>query len=145
MTPAAASNERERAHRSAHRKQIFDEALTGDAIPRYAAYPGLGEKWLQQDALPIRVDFFRQITEKIVRGFTYVQDQKFIEPPYRVTFMPPSTLGDIEDMLDQSGETYARAPGIVIRRVVAQDDGISSLHQIELWGQLKMYAWVTRD
>ncbi len=145
MTPDAASTERERAHRAKHRQQILDAALTGDAIPRYAAYPGLGEKWLQEDALPIRVDLFRHITEKIVRGFTYVADQKFIEPPYGVTFMPPNDLTDIQDTLDQFGATHAREPGIVIRRALAEDDGTSSLLQIKLWGQLTMYAWVTRD
>ena len=85
------------------------------------------------------------MTEKVVRGFTYAQDRKFIEPPYRVTFFPPDRAAHFLDALDQFGETYDRAPGIVIRHVLAEDDRMSALFEIELWQQFKMYASVDRQ
>jgi hypothetical protein len=38
---------------------------------------------------------------------------------------------------------YAREPGLVVRRAVAPEDGISAVFAITLWQRFKTYASVT--
>jgi hypothetical protein len=148
-TPAAGKNERDRNARAALRKRVLDEALEAAGFPEEAVYPGMGDRWghPREAQLPvlIRADSFDRLTEKIVRGIFYVADRKFIEPPFAVESfaLDPSVGEPIREIVDKFGVTYAREPGIVVRRAVTED-GISSLFEIEFWGQLKRYATVLR-
>jgi hypothetical protein len=149
-TPASGKDERDRNVRAALRKRVLDEALEAAAAAETAVYPGMGERWRrpreEQLAVRIPADGLYRLTEKIVRGIFYVADQKFIEPPFAVEVFPldPSVSGPIREILDKFGVTYAREPGIVVRRAVTPEDGISSLFEIEFWGQFKTYASVTK-
>jgi hypothetical protein len=146
-TPAAGKDERDRNVRAALRKRVLDEALEAAAAPECAVYPGMGERWgrPREDQLAVRIseDGFHRLAEKIVRGIFYVVDRKFIEPPFAVESFPldPSTSRPVREVLDRFAVTYAREPGIVVRRAVTED-GVSSLFEIEFWRQLKRYARV---
>src|SRR5262249_570664 len=113
-------------------------------------YPGLGERGgrPREDQLAVRVpaDSFRRLTEKIVRGIFYVEDGKFIEPPFAVEFLAlDSRVGkSVREVIEKFGTTYAREPGVAVRRAVAPEDGMSSMFEIEFWGQCKTYAFVIR-
>jgi hypothetical protein len=123
----------------------------GDAIPQTGVYLGLGKRTagpLEEDvAVLVPTESFHRITEKIVRGIFYLEDGKFIEPPYKIEFfaLDPSVAGSIRTVIDRFGTEYAREPGIVVRRAVAPEDGISSIFEIEFWHQFKTHAFVTRD
>jgi hypothetical protein len=149
MNPDDAASERDRNIRAALRRRVLSEALQGEA--RDGTYPGMGEKWgrplKEQVAVLIPADSVRRIAEKIVRGIFYVEDGKFIEPPYTIDFFPldPSNEKYIRQPIDRFGKTYAREPGIVVGRVVTPEDGMSSLFEVVLWHQFKMYAWVGVD
>jgi hypothetical protein len=148
--PSAGRNERDRGARAALRQRTLNEALEGTAIPEEGIFPGLGERWdrpqKDQVAMLIPADSFRRLTEKIVRGIFYVVDGKFIEPPFVIEFfaLDPSVGKSIREVIDKFGTTYAREPGIVVRRAVAPEDGTSSFFEIEFWRQFKTYASVTR-
>ena len=130
MKPAEAKNERDRNIRDALRKRILSEALEGDAIPSSGTFPGMEEKWgrprSDQVAIRIPAASFRSTTEKIVRGIFYVEDQKYIEPPYAIEFfaLDAQTGNSIRELIDRFGATYAREPGIVVRRAVSHEDGL---------------------
>jgi hypothetical protein len=147
--PAAGKSERDRNARAALRKRALSEALEGAAIPQIGIYPGLGEKWgrRQEDQLALLVpaDSFRRLTEKIVRGIFHVEDGKFIEPPFAVEFLAldPSNGNLVREVIDKFGAIYAREPGVIVRRAVAREDGMSSMFEIEFFGgQFKTYAFV---
>jgi hypothetical protein len=149
-TPEAGKDERDRRVRAALRKRVLDEAVQAASFPKEVVYPGMGDRWggppEDRLALLIPADGFHRLTEKIVRGIYYVMDNgKFIEPPFAVESFPlhPANSEQIRDILAKFGITYAREPGIMVRRAVT-DDGTSSLLEIELWGQVKIYAAVTR-
>jgi hypothetical protein len=113
-------------------------------------FPGLGDRWNipgERTAILIPVDSFKRVTEKIVRGIFYIEEKRFIEPPYRVEFFVLFNEGAafIEQILDKFGTVYAREPGVVVCRAVAPEDGISSLFAIEFWKQFKTYASVTSN
>jgi hypothetical protein len=151
MNPDDTESERDRNIRAALRRRVLSEALRGEAIPPDGTYPGMGEKWgrplEEQVAVLIPADSVRRIAEKIVRGIFYVEDNKFIEPPYTIDFFPldPSNEKYIRQPIDRFGKIYAREPGIVVGRVVAPEDGMSSLFEIVLWRQFKMYVSVEVD
>jgi hypothetical protein len=96
-------------------------------------------------ALLIPAESFRRITEKIVRGIFYIEEEKFIEPPYEIDFFALAEEAALswEQVLDKFGTVYAREPGIFVHRAVPPEDGISALFAINFWQQFKTYASVT--
>lgn len=148
-TPAAGKNERDRNARAALRKRVLDEAVEAATYPEEAIYPAMGVRGgiPKEDHLAVvmPVETFDRLTEKIVRGIFYLADKRFIEPPFVVHSFPlhPAASGPIQELIETFAKTYAREPGIIVRRAVT-DDGISSLLEIEFWGQLKRYATVLR-
>jgi hypothetical protein len=79
------------AARAALGRKISSEILQDDQIPNHGIYPNLGAQRgshsPSQMALMIPAEFFRRITEKVVRGITYLEDGRFIEPPHRIHFL----------------------------------------------------------
>jgi hypothetical protein len=148
MKPEFAKDERDRAARAARAKKLRKEMLTGTDIPRDAVYPGLGERWgrpLDQGiAFHIPANSFRRLTEKIVKGIYFLEDKKFLEPPYTIDFYAVSDEGaqPVKELLDRFGRLYAREPGVVVRRMVPEDEPMSSIFEITIWAQFKMYASV---
>lgn len=148
MKPDDAKSSRDAAIRTAVGRRILSQAIEGDEIPNTGIYPGMGEKWnrprAEQTAIMIPAQSFRKITEKIVRGVFFIEDNKFIEPPYVISFyaLDASVGNSIRATIDRFGTVYAREPGIVVRRAVTPDDNISSFFEIEFWKHFKTYASV---
>ena len=74
--------------------------------------------------LPIPVEYFTLIAVKVVRGLFFVEEQRFIEPPYTIDHY----VYDEEEarrskrLLAKFGAIYAREPGLIVHRAVAVDD-----------------------
>lgn len=148
IDPSAGKNERDANARLAKRIEILGSVLSGDDIPKSGIYPGLGDRWSQpteqQNAVTIPARHFRRITEKIVRGIFYLNDGRYVEPPYTVTHYALTETGaaEIEQALSDHGEQFAHEPGIIVRRAVAHEDKTSSFFSIEIWRTFKLYASV---
>lgn len=150
LNPAVARNERDAHHRLGRRKRIIEQALHGDQIPDHGIFPGLHDRWParpdERIAILIPKDSFDRITEKIVRGIFYVEDGIFIEAPYAIDFYVFSEEAmPWTDELNKWGKVYAREPGIIVRRAVSTEDGVSSLFEITFWKQFKTYASVSKQ
>jgi hypothetical protein len=148
MKPEFAKNDRDRAARTARAKRLKNELLNGLDIPWAAVYPGFGERWgrSSQEAIGIRVpvESIRRLSEKIVRGIYFLEDQKFIEPPFTIEFFALTDEGaePVKDILENFGSVYARGPGIVVRRAVPVDAPMNGIFEIQVWERFKMYASV---
>jgi hypothetical protein len=92
----------------------------------------------------VPADSFRRLTEKIVKGIYFLEEQKFLGPPYAIDFYVLSDEGaqPVKELLDRFGREYAREPGIVVRRAVPEDEPMSGIFEITIWAQFKMYASV---
>jgi hypothetical protein len=149
LKPAEARSERDAQHRHRKRAKILAEALEGDRIPDHGHYPGLDDRWKDipsdRTAILIPKQSFERITEKIVRGIVYIEEKRFIEPPCVIDFyaLPEDGIAPWKHALDRWGKVYAREPGIMVRRAVSHDDGVSSLFEITFWKQFRTYASVT--
>ena len=148
MKPEFAKDERDRAARAARAARLRSELLDGPEIPQSAVYPGLGERWGRPptQGLGVRVpaDSLRRLTEKIVRGIFFLEDNTFIEADHTIDFcaLAEDGAGPIKDVLNRFGREYAREPGIVVRRAVAEDQPMGAVFEIDIWAQFKMYASV---
>ena len=151
MKPECAKNPADKRARTALAKRITGGLLQGHQIPTEGIYPALGERWGRPRgtgiAVSISAESFRRITEKIVRGITYLESNRFIEPPHTVQFFALDDEGarPLRELAEAAGTTLAREPGIVVKRVVAPEDGISALYEIEFWKQFKTHAAVLND
>lgn len=148
IKPEAGKSERDRSARAARAARLGAQLIDGPAIPLQSVYPGLGERWGRPAGsgigIPIPAESFRRLTEKIVRGIYFIEHKKFIEPPYIIEFYALTDEGaePIKALIEQHGREYAREPGIVVRLAVPHDDPMSSLVEISIWAQVKMYASV---
>ncbi|MFN0313580.1 MAG: hypothetical protein ACKVQA_00885 [Burkholderiales bacterium] len=148
MNPEIAKDKRDRAARAARAARLRAELIDGSEMERSAVYPGLGERWGRQPAegLGIRVpaESLRRLTEKIVRGIFFLEDDTFLDSDHSIGFYALSDegAGPIKELLHRFGKEYARGPGIVVRRAVAVDRPTGGVFQIEIWGLFTMYASV---
>ena len=151
LDPASAHNDRDARARAADRQKILKQVLESQAIPRQAVYPGFGPHPDMPESehvgVPISATGLRRLTEKIVRGITYVHDRKFIEQPYRVELfvLPEEVTGPIEEMLARFGQKHERGPGITVARALVPEDRMTAVYGIEIWGRLKTYALLSRE
>ena len=148
MKPEFAKNGRDKAARTAKATWLRKELLSGPDIPISAVYPGLGERWgrSSQESLGIRVPAksFRCLTEKIVRGIYYLEDQMFIEPPLTIKFYALTDVGAerFKAILERFGCKYAQEPGIVVWCAVPEDAPMNGIFEIQIWEQFNIYASV---
>jgi hypothetical protein len=68
-------------------------------------------------------------------------------PPYEIDFfvLDGNPAQYWKSMLNKFGTTYAREPGIIVRRAVAPEDQLSSIFEVTFWQQFQLYASVTAD
>lgn len=149
VNPKLARDAVDRRARIALKDRLFSDMYVEGAIPENGIFPNLGERWNRAPdadlaAIRIPVHSFRRITEKIVRGITYLDQDKFIEPPYAVEFFALDDNGalPVREYITQHGTTLAHEPGIVVRHAVTPDDEVSALFEVEFWQQFKTYAIV---
>lgn len=148
LKPEFAKSQSDKRARAALAKRITSEMMQGQQISTLGVYPSLGERWGRPQgsgiALKIPAESFRRITEKIVRGITYIEGGRYIEPPHRVHFFALDDEGarPVRELVEIAGTTFAREPGIVVRRAVSPEDGVSALYELEFWKQFKTHAAV---
>ena len=149
LDPGAGRNARDAAVRASKRDHILSQSFRGADIPRQAIYPGFGPQPTQSEADQVAITIsargLKQLIEKVVRGFTYLEGGKLIEPTHAIENFVVNDAGasEFRAALDRFGTTYERPPGLRIRRAAIPEDRVSGIFEIEIWGQLKLYATVT--
>ena len=114
-------------------------------------YPGLVKPNNEQVAngipLLISANWIKAICEKIVRGHVYLEDNRFIEPPFMVRFYALDDEGakPIRDALAAHGRVFSRGDAIRLTRAKTEEQGFHALYEIVLWNQFGMFAVVTDD
>jgi hypothetical protein len=151
LDPTAGRDERDAAARLAKQKKVLAEIYKGQEIAGATVMPGLGERWgrplAEQQAIKIPGDKLMDMTKKIVRGHTYLDNNgTFIEPPYEIECYLPEEEGvkEVKALLDKSGQEYKREPGLLIRRAPVEGDTLTALYEITFWDQFKTYATVLK-
>lgn len=81
------------------------------------------------------------MTEKIVRGITFREDDAFIEPNQKIELFQvrDEDVKDVREMLTKAGKEFKREPGLVVRRARS---AAGDLYEITFWNQFKTYATV---
>jgi len=150
IDPAAAKSEGDAAARDARAKKLLREMFKGDEIKGKNIVPGLGERWgrsaEQQLAIAIPGDSFPAITEKIVRGLAYRENDEFIEPPYEIEcyLTEDENVKEVKELIENCGKEYKREPGLMIRRAPVEGDPLTALYEVTFWDQFKTYATVRK-
>ncbi|TAM44801.1 MAG: hypothetical protein EPN55_10055 [Gammaproteobacteria bacterium] len=151
LDPAYAKGQKDKRLRKARREKLLREVRSGEDVSTENIYPGFEEKWgrpaNEQRAIPLPAKSLRKLAEKITRGIFYIEDKKYIEHPYKIEFyaLRDSDTEPVVELLEKHGKMYARGPGIVVQRVVAPEDGISSIFGITVWDQFRMYVSVMKE
>jgi hypothetical protein len=147
INPKEARNDGDAAAREARAKKILGDLFKGEMIAGNNVVPGLNERWgrpiEQQLAIKIPEQSFPAITEKIVRGLVFREDDAYIEPPQTIEcfLAKEEGLDQVKEVLAARGKEFKREPGLSVRR--AQLDG-GDVYEITFWDQFKTYATVSK-
>jgi hypothetical protein len=112
-----------------------------------AKLPGLGERWdrplEEQLGISIPEDSLPAMTEKIVRGITFREDDAFIEPDQKIEcfLVKDEHVKEVKELLDRHAKKSKREPGLVVRRARS---AAGDLYEITFWDQFKTYATVSK-
>jgi len=135
---------------SAKKDQFLRNALYGNDIPTEGFYPefegSTENNNTKRMASLIEEKHIHKISEKIIRGMTYIEKKIFIPTPYSIGFSASneqSTTG-IRETLNKFATVLEIPPGVYLQHMF-ENDNISSVLYIELWGKLKMYAFVEKN
>lgn len=148
MKSGSGRNPRDKIIRERTAQKFVEKLAIGKRIPRYAAYPGLHERWARNDdegiAVFIPAHYFHRFAEKIIRAMYFLEKQRFIEFPYVFDFYALTDIDaePISTLLDQFGSEFALEPSIKIRIASPAEDPMISFAEITIWRQFKMYATV---
>lgn len=146
ISPECGRNKRDAAARLAKRERILGDRIIGNDIPDQGIYPGLGNRWNLPkkvlEAIKIPAESIRRVNEKIIRGIVLLEDKRYIEPPFKISFMAveEASAQPVKDLLIRHGQEYAREPGVRVQRAVAPENQLSSVYFIEIWEQFRMYG-----
>ena len=148
INPDAAKSDGDAAARDARAKKILREMYKGEELKGKNVVPGLGERWdrplEEQLGISIPEGSLPAMTEKIVRGITFREDDVFIDPDQEIKcfLVKDADVKDVKEMLDKAGKEFKREPGLVVRR--ARSAG-GDLYEITFWNQFKTYATVSKQ
>lgn len=147
ISPQLAKNEKDRLCRQDKHEKLMRESFSGANIPSRGVYPNLGDITNSDPsnllAFQIPAESIRKLNEKIIRGITFLEDNIYIEPPFKINFwaVEDSAAQSVIAFLKRFGKIYAREPGIVVCRVVVPTEGLA-LFSINIWNRFKMYGSV---
>jgi hypothetical protein len=147
---------KEKAHRVALLKKVFDEAKqlknSGDRVllPGAGPHPGFpGFPADEQLVITIPDDILRIVSEKIIRGCEYkLNDGAYVEEPLRVKiyFVHDKGAENLTAFLEKL-PVSSLGPGFEIRRGQsrAQEGDHVVLYRVTIWGTFKIYAAIDEE
>jgi hypothetical protein len=147
INPEAAKSEGDAAARDARAKKILREMYKGEELKGKDVVPGLGERWDRpiEEQLGIRIppESLPAMTEKIVRGITFREDNVLIGHDQKIEFylVKDEDVKEVKEMLNRAGKEFKREPGLVVRRARS---AAGDLYEITFWDQFKTYATVSK-
>lgn len=153
MDPRSGKNARDAGARAGKQKSLMEQValLSKQDIPEHSIYPGFGRPQDQprqeQVAIPVPKRAIDRLTDKIVRGLTYLEDGRFIEDTHVIECGPlhETSASELRETFAKFGKLYERKPGLSVDRCVTPEDGVSSMYRIEIWGQFRVYAFVVQE
>jgi hypothetical protein len=150
LDPSCGRTKADQLARELKKRKLLGMIRTGEQIPDYGIYPGLGERWgrsrEEQVALFVSARDLKKIAEKIVKGLAFIEDGHLLGENAEIVHHVVTTEGaaPIEEILSRFGKIYSRGPGIEVVRAVTQDDGISAFYKITIWGEFVMYVSIIK-
>jgi len=146
--PFVGTNIRDVTHRFQKRESLRRKMLSGTEIPEHGLYPGFdihpGIPKMYQGAIRISSDDLTALTEKVIRGVTFLKDGRLIETPFSVLShaVKPAKAGPVDILLQKFGQEYGPGPFFSVVRALCED-GSTSIFRMVLWGRLVRYGCVT--
>lgn len=129
-------------------EKTLREAKFGKDIPSRGIYPGFeykGENEEGKVGLLLEKEKMERFAGKVVRGIMYIGDNKYIEDPYHIDFYAYNydALRDIlENVYTGPWEVFERPPGLAVLRAIVEEDKMSGIYLIDIWGQFYCMAIV---
>lgn len=148
LNPAAGRDERDRQHRAKKLAKVLGNIKVMSELPKQGIFPNFGPnptvEYPDYAAVQISEDEVSKISEKIIRGIAYIADKSFIEDTHEIkTFvLEEPNAAEIRQLIEEGGVVFDQRPGLVVTRRLVDNEKVSGLYRIEIWGRFRMYVSV---
>jgi hypothetical protein len=145
LDPSRARNDRDRKMREALHRRIRDRLQPVTDATRSAVVPNLAR--CEQDRLryahgvAVRAEHFTELCRKLVKGVTWIVNGSYIDEKQYILECGPSRPDLVFDAWIASvANDFSMPPGLVVKRLGADDDPVCALFQITIWHQYQFMA-----
>ncbi len=143
-------NDRDAKCRKKKKDKIIRELIDPATVPITAILPNFGPSGSLGPnhglAVFVHKSGLDEIGKKLIRGITWVIDEKIIDSKYEIEiyYLREQEALHLIKLLHAYGKEYSIGPGIRVIRAIAAEDPICGLYSIKIWGRLNMYGIVNR-
>jgi hypothetical protein len=149
LSPSSGRTARDQAMRHARRDRVRKQLIPVGDIQLKSVLPNFGPSDVpvgETAGIPVSKSDLERFGMKLVRGATYLESGVYIDDSFEigVYVVANEAAADFIALVRQYGKVLAREPGIEIVRAEVPEDRVSSLYEITIWKQLKLYATVNQ-
>jgi len=149
LNPAFGKNERDRRYRKGKREKIIKEVIVLKELPQQGIFPNFGPfpdiEYKEYPTVMLDPEDVSKFAEKITRGIAYIADKSFIENSYKIELfiIDEQKATELKNMIDSNSTLFDRKPGLLVKRLLVENDKVGGIYFIEIWGRFRMYVTVS--
>jgi len=148
LDPCKGRNERDKHIRKERRRKIISEINTPDSsslenvLPNFGKIPGV--KYDQLKLVPVSPEDLYTLIEKIIRGMTYINTNRYIDSSYKIEkyICDDEQIPGFIDFINKFGTIHNRDQAFIVKSAIIENEDFVGLYSIEIWGKLKLFASV---
>ena len=145
---AQGKDDRDKKAREKNRDGILEQVKIYQDISDINIFPGFEPlssiQYEDYKTLEISEELLKNISEKLIRGITYIDTGFYIEDSHtidsKVKLDPKTFLYWVP--IIRNGKTLEKSPVMLVKKVVDKSDHVSGMYYIEIWEKLKLYVYV---
>jgi len=148
LNPECGRNERDRRHRKGKRGKILKEVRVYKELPQQGIFPNFGPipglVYKEYPTVSLNEKEVSGFAQKITRGIAFVADKSFIDESYKIELfvIDEQKAGELKNSIDSNGILFDSRPGLLVKRLLIENNKVGGIYFIEVWGRFRMYVVV---
>jgi hypothetical protein len=148
LNPEVAKNDRDRTYRKAKRVKILKGIKISKSLPQQGIFPNFGPlkdiEYKEYSSVSLGEEEIKKFAEKITKGIAYIADKSYIDGSYKIELfvIDEQKATELRKLVDSKCMLFDLRPGMLVKRVLLENDKVAGIYFIEIWGRFRMYVLV---
>ena len=148
LTPELGRDDRDRKHRQAKVEKVLREIKIYEKLPNQGIFPNFGplpnQEYKEYPYVLLEQEDLEKFAEKIVRGIAYFFGKSFIDETYKIEpfFIDEQNATELKRIVDSNATILEQRPGLLVKRLLIENDKVAGLYFLEIWGRVRIYVLV---